>query len=332
MKLNLFKIISGAILSATILAATVVAQPQVRVSKGTATNIKLCESVVPASIEGQVDVAALIKEVKCKGTGGMLAEYTFVMTASKAEKNKKGQVKDETTTYEVFIPTLRDGTRSKGVLVATHRNGVPVTTEELEKERLRAGERLEKEEEKNARQPTAPAETNSGNTTRMIPVGIYPQMRAGGNALNLQDIFDLCELKLMGREQIKERDTLVFSFVPHPGAQFKDEQKYVGLLRGTVWIDAKDRIAVKLTGWPLIINDAKSVGDTPTTGENPPALYVEMTHLPEGVWMPRVMRLNGADYPKVFDINYDATYTFSEYKRFIIEVRETQVDPPKIPR
>jgi hypothetical protein len=331
MKLNLFKSIG--ILSATIFATTVVAQtPQVRVSKGSTTNIKLCESVVPASIEGEVDVAALIKEVKCKGTGAMVSEYAFVMKASKSEKNKKGQVNEETTTYEVFIPTLKDGTRTRGVLVATHRNGVPVSPEELEKERLRAGERLEKEEEKNARQPAAPAETNSSHT-RMLPVGMYPQLRAGDNALIVNEILDVCDLKLTGREQIKQRDTLVFSFVPRPGALFKDNVKYVGLLRGIVWIDAQDRIAVKLAGWPVIVNDAKSVADTPPSNENPPAVYVEMIHLPEGVWLPSVARLNGADYPKFFDgINYDATYTFSEYKRFITEVKETQLDPPKIPR
>jgi hypothetical protein len=45
----------------------------------------------------------------------MLTEYTYVMTSVGRSKDKKGQTKEESTTYEVFIPTLKGGTRGKGV-------------------------------------------------------------------------------------------------------------------------------------------------------------------------------------------------------------------------
>src|SRR5207253_5911091 len=86
--------------------------------------------------------------------------------------DKKGQTKEETTTNEVFIPTLKSGTHAKGILVVTSRNGVPVPASELEKTRKEAGERLEKAEEKNARETPSPAETNS-DVKGMLPLGMY---------------------------------------------------------------------------------------------------------------------------------------------------------------
>src|SRR5205823_6007563 len=99
---------------------------------------KVCEAVVPASIDGTADVSALVKEANCKGAGDMINEYTYVMKWERREKDKKGRIKEETRTYEVFAPTLKSGTRSRSILLVTSKNGVPVPPDELEKERLRA--------------------------------------------------------------------------------------------------------------------------------------------------------------------------------------------------
>ena len=136
--------------------SSAIAQVRVEAEKHATTIPHVCKSVVPASLEGKVDIAGLVKEAVCKGAGDMMTEYTYVMKSSSREKDKKGQVKkEETTTYEVYIPTLRGGTRATGVLLVTSRNGVPVPSEELEKERVRAGQRLEAAENKIARQPAS---------------------------------------------------------------------------------------------------------------------------------------------------------------------------------
>src|SRR4030095_2469733 len=135
---------------------------------------KDCESVVPASIEGTVDISALVKEASCKGAVDMLAEYSYVMDNRGRSIDKKGQTKEGSTTYEVFIPTLKSGTRGKGVMVITARDGVPVQAAELEKSRREAGERLEKAEERNARErPSAPPPTDS-SVKGMVPPGLSP--------------------------------------------------------------------------------------------------------------------------------------------------------------
>ena len=53
-----------------------------------------------------------------------------------------------------------------------------------------------------------------------------------------------------------------------------------------------------------------------------------MMRLPEGVWLPRVIRINGADYQKLFDgITTDSTSTFSNFIRFSTEIKDVKVNP-----
>jgi hypothetical protein len=103
-----------------------------------------------------------VKEAYCKGAGDMMTEYSYVMNSAGRSEDRKGKIKEDSTTYEVFIPTLKSGTRGKGILVVTSRNGVPVLASELEKARKEAGERLEKAEEKSAREALSAPATDSG--------------------------------------------------------------------------------------------------------------------------------------------------------------------------
>ena len=147
--MKFLKRLNNAVLLMAISALVVVAQhARVEMAKHSTAIPKVCESVVPANIDGTVDVPALVKEAYCKGAGDMLVEYTYVAHSIRREKDKKGKEKEETFTYEVFFPTLKSGMHARGILVVTSHNGVPVPPNELEKERARAADRTEKEEER----------------------------------------------------------------------------------------------------------------------------------------------------------------------------------------
>jgi hypothetical protein len=290
---------------------------------------KICEGVVPASIADPIDAAALTKEADCKGAGDMLTEYSYVMTSVGRSIEKKGQSKEESTTYEVFIPVLKSGTRGKGVLVVTARNGVPVPAHELEKARLEAGKRLEKAEEKSATEKTESATEVKG----MSPLGMYTKTsnnhssafgKSASVALAIHTFLRTCDLTFARREQYEGRETLVFNFTPRPGEQFAYNEKYVAQLTGEIWIDAEDRIVKRLIGRPAL-----SAGTAnPPQPIPPPAVYQEMMRLPEGVWLPRIIRINGADYPTLFDgITQDSTSTFSNFVRFSTEIKDIKVNP-----
>jgi hypothetical protein len=337
-KINLCNLILLALLSSIPAFAQ---NANVTIGKHVSRIPKACEAVVPASIEGTIDIPALVKEAYCKGAGDMMTEYSYVLNSAGRSKAKKGQTKEDSTTYEVFIPTLKSGTHARGILVATSRNGVPVPADELEKARTQAGERLEKAEEKSAREAPSPPETDP-TVKGMLPLGIYTHTttnrstfggKHGSAALAIHTFLKTCVLTLARRVQNDGRETLVFKFAPRPDAQFGDNEKYIAQLIGEIWIDAQDRIVTRLVAWPpLSASDTNPANPPTASGERPPAVYVEMMRLPEGVWLPHVVRINGADYQKLFDgITNDSTSTFSNYIRFSTEIKDVKVNTPNNP-
>jgi hypothetical protein len=335
MQLNFTKRFCGVALLALLSSLPAFAQnAQVSIGKHVSRIPKSCEGVVPASIEGTIDIPALMKEAYCKGAGDTMTEYSYVLNSVSRSKDKKGNTKEESTTYEVFIPMLKSGTHAKGILVVTSRNGVPVPADELEKARKQAGERLEKAEEKNARETPSPAETDP-SVKGMLPLGMYTHSASnrstltsrGSAALAIHTFLKTCEFTLARREQYDGRETLVFNFTPLPEAQFANNEKYIAQLTGEIWIDAQDRIVTRLAGWPSLT--ANTTNQAPASGESPPAVYADMMRLPEGVWLPRVVRINGADYQKLFDgITSDSFSTFSNYVRFSTEIKDVKVNSP----
>ena len=236
MKLNSWKNFRRSILLAIALSSPLIAQnTRVEIGKSSREIPKSCENVTPANIDGPVDVQALVKEAICKGNGEMLAEYTYTVNSLKREKDKKGKVKDETFVYEVFIPTLKSGTSTKGVLVVMSHNGVAVPAHELEKDQLQAAERIDKEENRIARAET-PKTANAEVVTGMRPLGMYTRTsvnrssfgrKTGGLTFAVVNFLKSTELTLARREIVEGRDTLVFNFVPRAGVEFTDNQKYM---------------------------------------------------------------------------------------------------------
>ena len=295
-----------------------------------------CRSVVPASIHGPLDIPALIKEAICKGAGDMLSEYTYVMNVQSRKKAKNGKVKEETTTYEVFIPTLKSGMLGTGILLVTSRNGIPVPPAELEKERLKTGEHLEKAEDMIARANAPAPSTNSDSVKGMLPLGMYTRStinwvfgtRMGSASLDVGDFLGTCDLTLLRRERPDGRETLVFRFAPRPNAHFDVNERYATQLTGEIWIDATDRIATRLVGWPR----GPATQSLTASSAEPPAVYAEMMRLREGIWLPRLIRINGLDYPTLFDrINFDSIWTYSDFIHFSTEIKDYKVNTPSKP-
>jgi hypothetical protein len=309
----------------------------VDISKSATSIPEACQSVVPASIEGRLDIPALIKEAICKGAGDMLIEYTYVMNVQSRQKEERGKIKEETTTYEVFLPTLKSGMLGRGLMLVTSRNGIPVPPAELEKERRKTGERLEKEEDKIALANATEPPPNSDRVNGMLPLGMYIRhnfnraafgKRIGGASLDVGAFLGACDLTLLRRERPAGRETLVFRFTPRPDAHFDSNERYIAQLTGEIWIDATDRIATRLVGWP----HGPAIQSLTASPPDPPAVYAEMMRLREGIWLPRLVRINGLDYPKLFDhIGFDSIWTYSDFIHFSTEIKEYKVNTPKKP-
>ena len=337
MRLNCKNNLCNLILLGSLSVSPIVAQNiRVDISKRATPIPQPCQSVVPASIEGRLDIPALIKEAICKGAGDMLIEYSYVMNVRSRKKDKPGQIKEETTTYEVFIPNLKSGMLTRGILLVTNRNGIPVPPAELEKERLKTGERLEKEEEKIAGADVPAPPTNSIAIKGMLPLGMYThhtinrlsRVRIGGASVDVGDFLGNCDLMLLRRERPDGRETLVFRFTPRPDAQFEINERYATQLTGEIWIDTSDRIATRLLGWPR----GPAAQSLTASSNAPPAVYAEMMRLREGIWLPRLIRINGLDYPTLFDhITFESIWTYSNFVHFSTETKDYKVNTPGIP-
>lgn len=307
-------------------ASCVMAQSlEIKVGRSSRQIPKVCESVTPASLAGQLDVQALAKEAICKGAGDALVEYTYVQNVVRREKKKKG-IEQKTWTYEVFIPTLKSGIRTKGILLLTSEDGVAVPPDELEKARVRAAKKLEDEEEKIS-QKRSSTENSSAVATGMRPIGSYLRLnRAGSAVLNVNTFLLNGELILLRRETQHGRETLVFKFTPLPNAQFDDKEKYISQLTGEISIDAADHILTKLVAWPA---NAAAMNVT-AEKERLPAVSFEMLRLDTGVWLPALTHINGVDYAELFEgIDLDVKNTYSNYIRFSTELKDVKIDAPK---
>jgi len=318
------------------LSPTAAQNMSVDVSKRATRIPEACQSVVPASIEGRLDIPALIKEAICKGAGDMLIEYTYVMNVQ-SRKKEKGKLKEETTTYEVFMPTLRSGMLARGILLVTSRNGMPVPPAELEKERRKTGERLEKEEDKIARADAPAPPPDSDSVKGMLPLGMYTHntinraafgLRIGSASMDVSDFLGTCDLTLLRRERPDGREALVFRFAPRSDAHFDSNERYIAQLTGEIWIDATDRIVTRLLGWPR----GPATQSLTASSAEPPAVCAEMMRLREGIWLPRLIRINGLDYPTLFDhIAFDSIWTYSDFIHFSTEIKGYKVNTPSKP-
>ncbi|MFN0124638.1 MAG: hypothetical protein ACKV2V_29400 [Blastocatellia bacterium] len=278
----------------------------------------------------KIDVPALIKEAMCMGAGTSLSDYTYVMTTARRSRDGKRRDELEAKEYEVYIPTLKGGTRARGILLEISKNSVPTPPDKLEKERMRVGRDLEKAEEKIARQPDAPPLAPGDAPAGLRPVGSYTSFssnrgfRGGGVLLSVFMFLMRGEFTMLRREEDKGRDTLVLGYRPRAGLLLPDKEKYLTQLTGEIRIDAQDRIVTQLTAWPA--------GEKPDA-TRPPAIRQDMIMLTEdGVWLPQAIRINGVDYPELFfRLRDDTTMTWREYKLFVTETTDVKMAKPARP-
>src|SRR5262249_3458130 len=153
--------------------------------------------------------------------------------------------------------------------------GVPLAADKLEKERQKAAENLlkaEAEAQKQNRQNAADFGSLADRT-----IGAYFEMRLGfllGSdvRLNIRAILEMCEFSVSRRETLAGREVIVLDYQPPAAAELDKELRYLAQTAGTVWIDAQDKILVRVEGWPR--------GATARTGR--PVFFYEQMRLPEG--------------------------------------------------
>lgn len=285
------------------------------------------------------NLGALLTECFCKGTGKLITEYTYLFETTRYRKHDRGAPEIQTELYEVYAPPVKPGQLTYQIPILVSKNGKAISPKQLEKERLRAGEKLEKEE-REAKNAGNESPSFKAGCAGITPIGTYFTLTIPGEATERKFKFTPLSVLLFNifeaprYEELNGRRMVALDFRPRGGVSFEADERYMEKLGGIIWIDAEDKIAARIEVWPLSGNESmRSISKGYAAAGKGPAVFYEQTRLPDGVWLPKKIQLNTNTYGFVFGrYYYDVINVFSEHKRFTTSVEEvTTARPVKQP-
>lgn len=248
-----------------------------------------------------------------------LSDYTYILKKIKRTLNEAGKlIKQDTQVFEAYPVS------GEHVLIQLSENGVPSSRSHVAAERKRAGERLLQAE----REKEPADESEPEDSYNYVKAGIHG--RAQGRyvflAIDPGTFLRSCEFSSPRFERIGDRDMIALSYRFRLGNKLPKRQGYVSKLTGFIWIDAVDKVLVRLEGWPA--PEYTSVGKAQTVAE--PRLVYQQERQPSGVWLPSLIRLNSAGDVTLFEgLTWDVVFEFSDYKRFSTGVEDVKIRPVK---
>ncbi len=276
----------------------------------------------------ETDIPALLKDAirNGKGTKFFISDYTHIQTITTRATDKKGNVKENSETWEAYMPTLVKYNKRAvhWVRIKIKEDGKPLLAEKIEKERKNATEKLVEGEEKAAKLSAAPPPISDED---FVPdaKGAYfnlliNRMFRKSIELKIPVILQGFDFTPAQQEALNGRPTYVLNFKPKPDVAFAEGIEYYANLTGTMWIDVADRIVVKVEGWPVNTVERKTS----------PAIYYESARAPGDKWLPRLIRLNGREY-KTFlgGLDREVEALLTDYQRFESEVKDVKLLDPK---
>ncbi|HEX8185698.1 MAG TPA: hypothetical protein VF747_13125 [Blastocatellia bacterium] len=270
-----------------------------------------------------LDIAELVREVEQNGAAmhKQMREYTYLLKKTRRTLNQNGKVAQaQVQDFEAYP------VRGEHVLIQLTSNGVPLPSWQIEAERKRAGERLEKLEQEEKQNEQDKKQRAEGYAV----AGVYGRAQGRPVALSIDPSAFLhsCELSSPRFERDGDRDMIVLSFRCRPGVELPRNKSFVTRLVGSIWIDATDKVIARLEGWPAP-QFLKKDESQPSSNSEARLIYRQV-RLPDGLWFPNLIRVNSAGDSLLFDgLNWDVLFEFNDYKRFSTTVEELKIQDPK---
>ncbi|HEV2668479.1 MAG TPA: VWA domain-containing protein, partial [Blastocatellia bacterium] len=241
-----------------------------------------------AAAAAAVNIPDLLSEAEKSGVAmyQSMLEYTYQLRKVRRVLNETGQViKEEFQDYEAYPA------RGRHVLIQIANAGKPLPNWEVENERKRAGEELERAEREAANaiatlQPPSP---------QSYPTASVAGSYYGKHAALLIDptvFLRACEYSDPRHETIGGREMIALDFTPRQGMDLPLATSFVSKLTGTIWIDATDRTLARLEARQARPGIGKNGKPLPLSPE--PKLIYQQMRLPSGSWVPSVIRMNAA--------------------------------------
>lgn len=267
-----------------------------------------------------LNVAELLREAEANGQSHQrrLLEYGYnlrkvIYTLGDAPKDFGKPLKEEFFDFEAYP------VHGRHVLIPLAVNSKPVDEEIIARERKRAGEALAADAEH------AQAEELPSYVTAKIS-GSY-RTRAATLLIDPTAFLRTCEFRDPRYEVLDGRETIALDFVPRPGADLPMATAYIPRLTGTIWLDAQDRVLVRLEAYNQYPGLDKKGKPLPVS--HAPKIVYQQSKTPRGEWFPAVIRMNAAgDASALFGLNWDVVFEFTNYQQFNTTAEKEQLSAP----
>ena len=93
---------------------------------------------------------------------------------------------------------------------------------------------------------------------------------------------------------------------------------------GKIWIDASDKVLIRLAIWQKGTKFAETSSGYLLERA---ALVRDITRVDEGIWFPRLGRINGLDYPNLFvEMKNDFSIENFDHRRFKTEIKKVKIN------
>lgn len=250
-----------------------------------------------------VNIPELLSEVEKNGSTlyQQLLGFTYQLRKVHHVLDDAGEpTKEEFQDYEAYP------VRGRHVLIKIADDGKKLPDWEVEQERKRAGSELERAES------DMKSEAQSYLTASIS--GSY-RGKAAGLLLDPAVFLYASDFGDPRLEMLNGREMIVLDFLPRLGEKLPLTKAFVANLTGTIWIDAIDKVLVRLEAKNVIPGIGKNGKPLPISTE--PKLVYQQTKLPSGEWFPTVIRMNAdGDGSAFFGLNWDVVFEFSDYRKF----------------
>jgi hypothetical protein len=287
------------------------------------------------SQNSEIDITALLGEARHKSDENWrkmivaYPDYTFKWRKIWREADKEGKVKEKSELAELFYPSKCRVKKCRSVNIELEKDGKPVSAEKIERERIKTGEKLERQENEKEAQ-TLPLKRDYPLNWMRFAYYIHRPFESEPKIIikiDGQEILEKCEFYSPERERVNGREAISLKFRPRSDAAFDEESKYARAVEGKIWIDAEDKVFFRLLMWQKETKFEKETSDY--LFENA-ALAYDLTRTKEGIWFHRLGRIDGLKNPFLApQMKGDFSIENFDHHYFQTEIKTVEVNSPK---
>lgn len=198
----------------------------------------------------------------------------------------------------------------------------------MEKERIKAGEKLEKLENDKQALPYPQKREFPIDWMRFTHFRGRPLSNEYEIIIKLdgQEILEKCEFFSPEKELINGREAISLKFRPRADAVFGKETNYIRNAEGKIWIDAGDKVIFRLLIWQKDAKFEKETGDYLL--EHAATVY-DMTRTAENIWFFRFGEFRGLkNSPLLGQMKDDFSIEHFDHHFFKTEIKEVEIKNP----